>query len=358
MSLGDLHFLYGAALVPAVLALFVWAARRRRAALSSLGDPALIRLLADTVHRPGRMLRAALWLTALALILFALARPQWGSRVTTIERQGLQVIFALDVSPSMMAQDVRPNRLERAKLETVDLMGRLAGDEVGLVLFAGAAFLQLPLTFDYGTARSFLDGAGPEAVSRQGTAIPEAIDAAIAGFDTRRPSQKVIVLLTDGESHEGDAAAAALRAAEQGIVVYTIGMGSPDGEPIPDYDATGRVVGYKRDSAGETVLSKLDEETLRQIARETGGSYYRATAVGRAVAELAAEMEELQRVSLQSEEETRSIERFQIFLLLALAALALAELMPDRGGAPLLRWGQLRPGWLRQSDRASAREAA
>ena len=258
----------------------------------------------------------------------------------------------------MLAQDVRPNRLERAKLETADMMGRLAGDEVGLVLFAGAAFLQLPLTFDYGTARAFLDGAEPDAVSRQGTAIPEAIDAAIAGFDAKRPSQKVIVLMTDGESHEGDASAAARRAAEQGVVVYTIGIGTPDGDPVPRYDESGRVVGYKRDSSGETVLSKLDEETLRQVARETGGKYQRATAVGSAVAELAAEMEELQRASLQSEEETRGIERFQVFLLLALAALALAELMPDRVGVPLLHWGRLRPGWLRQIGRRSAGEAA
>ena len=358
MSFGDLYFLYGAALLPAVLALFVWAARRRQSALASLGDPALIRLLADTVHRPGRRLRAALWIAALALILFALARPQWGSSVTTIERQGLQVIFALDVSASMLAEDVRPNRLERAKLETADMMGRLAGDEVGLVLFAGAAFLQLPLTFDYGTARVFLDGAEPDAVSRRGTAIAEAIDAAIAGFDAKRSSQKVIVLMTDGESHEGDTSAAARRAAEQGVVVYTIGIGSPDGDPVPRYDESGRVVGYKRDSAGETVLSKLDEETLRQIARETGGSYYRATAVGSAVAELAAEMEDLQRASLQSEEETRGIERFQVFLLLALAALAFAELMPDRVGAPLLPWRLPLPRRLQLGSRRSAEEAA
>ena len=358
MSFGDLHFLYGAALVPAVLALFVWASRRRHSTLARLGDPALMRMLAGTVNQTGRMLRAGLWLAALALILFALARPQWGSHVTTIERQGLQVIFALDVSPSMLAQDVRPNRLERAKLETADLMGRLAGDEVGLVLFAGAAFLQLPLTFDYGNARAYLDGAAPQAVSREGTAIAEAIDAAIAGFDDKRPSQKVVVLMTDGESHEGDVAAAAQRAVEQGIVVYTIGLGSPDGEPVPDYDESGRVTGYKRDATGETVLSRLDEETLRQIARDTGGSYYRATAVGSAAADLAADMEELQRESLQSEEQTRSVERFQVFLLLALAAMALAELMPDRTGAPLLRWSQLSPGWVRQSGRPSAKETA
>ncbi len=352
MSFGDLHFLYGAALLPAALALFVWAARRRRAALSGLGDPALVRLLAGTVHRTGRMLRAALWLAALALILFALARPQWGSRVTTIERQGLQVIFALDVSPSMLAEDVKPNRLERAKLETADMMGRLAGDEVGLVLFAGTAFLQLPITFDYGNARAYLDGAAPGAVSRRGTAIAEAIDAAIAGFDDKRPSQKVIVLMTDGESHEGNVAAAAQRAAEQGVVIYAIGLGSTDGEPVPEYDESGRVTGYKRDAAGETVLSRLDEETLRRIAQDTGGSYYRATAVGGASAELAADMEELQRESLQSEERTRSVERFQVFLLLALAALALAELMPDRTGATLPRWGRLRPRWLRQEETA------
>ena len=209
-------------------------------------------------------------------------------------------------------------------------MGRLGGDEIGLVLFSGASFMQFPLTFDYGTARTFLESAGPEVISRPGTALGEAIETALAGFNRQTASQRVVLLMTDGEDHGGDALEAAGRAAEEGVVVYAVGFGSPEGEPIPEKDAGGQVVGFKKDERGEVVLSKLDEVTLQQIARETGGRYYRATADGSALDALASEIDSLQKASLQSEFETRNIERFQVFLAVALLALVVAELVPDR----------------------------
>ena len=208
----------------------------------------------------------------------ALARPQWGAETQEVERKGVQVMVALDVSNSMLAQDVKPSRLERAKLEIADLMRRLGGDEVGLVLFSGASFIQFPLTSDYATAQSFLDDARPSVISKPGTDIGDAVRTALRGFDEHSNSQRVILLITDGEGHDPNSLDVVKQAAEEGVLFYTIGFGSPEGVPVPLVDDAGNVVGYKQDAAGETVLTRLDEKTLQEVARIGGGQYYRATA--------------------------------------------------------------------------------
>jgi Ca-activated chloride channel family protein len=230
----------------------------------------------------------------------------------------------------MLAQDVKPDRLSRAKLEIADLMTRLGGDEIGLVLFSGASFIQFPLTSDYATARMFLDNARPEVISNPGTNIGAAIRTAMSGFDYNRASQKVIVLITDGEDHDVNTVALAQQAADQGIMLYTIGFGSAQGEPIPQYNDQGEVIGYKKDQNGEVVLSRLDEATLQQIAQIGGGQYYRATADGSELGALVSELNTLQKGELSSQIETWGIERFQGFLAVALIALVVMELIPDR----------------------------
>lgn len=304
--------------------------RRRAAALARVGEAGLLARLSATVNRSGRRWQARLWFLALLCLILALARPRWGTEVDYVERQGIEIMVALDVSDSMLAQDVKPNRLARAKLEISELMDRLEGNEMGLVLFSGAAFVQFPLTADFATARTFVDAAAPGVISRPGTALGEAIDIALTGFNEERASQKVIILLTDGENHEGDALPAARRAADEGIIIYAIGFGSPQGEPIPDYDALGRLRGYKQDRQGQTVLSRLDERTLQQIADASGGRYFRASADGREVGFLADAIAELQTSSLESRFETRGVERFQWFVLAAVVALIAFELIPDR----------------------------
>jgi Ca-activated chloride channel family protein len=298
--------------------------------MARLGNPVLVQRLSSTVNWRGRRWKDALWLVVLAALLVALARPQWGSVSEMVEQEGIEVMVALDVSKSMLAQDVKPDRLSRAKMELADLMERLGGDELGLVLFSGASFVQFPLTSDYATAFTFLDNARPEVISRPGTAIGDAIQTAMRGFDLNRPSQKVIVLITDGENHEGDALTMAKTAAQQGIRIYTIGFGSPEGEPIPEYDDRGEITGYKKDQNGEVVLSRLDEATLQQIAEVSSGQYYRATATGSELEALTQELNTLQTADLASVLEVRGIERFQFFLLIGLAALVAAELIPDR----------------------------
>jgi Ca-activated chloride channel family protein len=330
MTFARPEFLYGLLLLPLAGLFLIWARRRRAAHVARLGNPTLVERLSRTVNWRGRRWRDALWLVVMALSIVALARPQWGTVERMVEQDGIEVMVALDVSQSMLAQDIKPDRLSRAKMEIADLMGRLGGNEIGLVLFSGASFIQFPLTSDYATARSFLDNARPEIISRPGTAIGDAIRTAMAGFDMNRSSQKVIVLITDGENHEGDALGMAEQAASQGILLYTIGFGSAQGEPIPQHNAHGEVVGYKQDAQGEVVLSRLDEATLQQIAEAGGGQYYRATADGSELAALVSELDTLQKAELNTLLETERIERFQVFLIMALAAMIAAELIPDR----------------------------
>jgi Ca-activated chloride channel family protein len=331
MTFANPIFLYSLiVLLPALLLFFIWANRRREVALARLGNPALVQRLSATVNWPGRRWRNILWFVTLIMLAVALARPQWGVETHEVKQQGIEVMVALDVSKSMLAQDIKPDRLSRAKLEIAALMNRLGGDEIGLVLFSGASFIQFPLTSDYATARSFLDSARPEVISKPGTAIGEAIRTAMAGFDHNRPSQKVIVLITDGEDHAEDTLAVAREAADQGILLYTIGFGSPQGEPIPEYNAAGEVAGFKRDQQGEVVLSKLDEATLQQIAETGHGQYFRAAADGSELDTLVSALNTLQKAEIATQLESWGIERFQSFLLLALLALVVSEFIPDR----------------------------
>jgi Ca-activated chloride channel family protein len=323
-------FCFGPLLWLALLLFFV--SKRKQAALNRLGTPQLIVKLSATVNRVGRRWQMALSFLALALVIVALARPRWGSQVEYVERRGVEIMIALDVSQSMLAEDLKPNRLARAKLEISELMDRLEGNEVGLVVFAGAAYIQFPLTSDFATARFFLEAAHPGMISRPSTNLAAAIEAAMSGFNEERASQKVIILLTDGEANEftDDVLPMAQEAAEHGMLIYAIGFGSPEGEPIPEYDNLGNLTGYKKDRQDETVLTYLDETTLQQIALTTGGQYFRAAADGREVGFLADVISQLQTSELESRFETRGVERFQWFLGLAILALVIIELIPDR----------------------------
>jgi Ca-activated chloride channel family protein len=298
--------------------------------VARLGAPELIAKLGAAVNWRGRRWQLALWFLALVFLIIALARPRWGSQVEYVERQGVEIMVALDISESMLAEDLKPNRLERAKLEISELMDRLEGNELGLVLFSGAAFVQFPLTSDFNTARMFLESANPGLISRSGTAVAEAINIAKTGFNEERATQKVIILLTDGEDHDGEVIAAAEESADEGIIIYTIGFGSPDGEPIPQYGGLDELVGYKKDRNGEVVLTRLDETTLQQIAFVTNGRYYRAAADGREVGFLAGAISELQTTELEGRFETQRVERFQWFVAIAVAFLVIGELIPDR----------------------------
>lgn len=328
-------FLYGLLLLPFLLLFFLWTERRRKSALLRLGQEALMDRLSASVNVRGRRWQALLWALGFSLLLLGLARPQWGSTVERVTQEGVQVMVALDVSQSMLVEDIKPNRLSRAKLEIGELMDQLGGDELGLVVFSGASFIQFPLTSDYATARSFLDAAKPGIISRPGTAVAEAIRTASAGFDAHRSSQRVIILITDGEDHAGQGLEAAKKAAENGIIIYAIGFGSPQGDPIPVTDETGAVIGFKKDQTGQVVLSRLDEATLQRIAQAGNGKYFRASADGAELEAIVAEIRSLQTEELAERFETYGVERFQGFVLAGLAALVVAQIIPDRRREPV-----------------------
>jgi Ca-activated chloride channel family protein len=331
MQFGQPQFLIiGLILIPVVALFLLWARRKQRKSINALGNDELIARLSADTNWSGRRWRTFLRLLSLTFLVIALARPQWGSEVREIEQEGLQVMVALDVSQSMLAEDIKPTRLDRAKLEIADLTERLDGDEIGLTLFSGASFVQVPMTTDYLTALNYLDSAGPQVISRPGTVIGEAIRTATDAFDETLDNQKVLIVMTDGEDHETDPLAAAQEAADAGVLIYTIGFGTPDGEPVPVTNEYGEVIDFKRDQNGDVILSKLDEGTLQAIAQTGNGKYYRATADGRELDSLLGEIDNLQRAQLQSRFETTYIERFQMFLALAVGALLLAEFIPDR----------------------------
>lgn len=330
MSFAQPIFLYALVLIPFAILFLAWAERERRNAFARIGQPNLVARLAANVNVRGRYAKCALWLVALTLLLITLARPQWGETKTSAPQKGVQVMVALDVSKSMLAEDLKPNRLERAKMEISDLMIRLKGDEIGLVPFSGASFILFPLTSDYNTARSFLETANPNIVSRGGTAIGDAIRTAMNGFDPKRNSQKVIVVVTDGEDTESNALAAAQEAAKQGAIIYTIGFGSVNGELIPEFDANGNQIGFKTDKAGNQVRSKLNDKALREIATATNGKYFPATANGSELDALANELNRLQKGDIISRETVEKHEQFQWFLAPAVVVLVLAELISEK----------------------------
>lgn len=323
-------YLFLLLLVPFIGLFFFGVNKSQTKALDLLGEPELIKKLTGNINFSGRKWRNLLWLTSVILLIFSLARPQWGSEVREIEQEGLQVMVALDVSQSMLAEDIKPNRLERAKLEITDLMQRLNGDEIGLVLFSGASFIQVPLTSDYKTALTYLDSANPGVISRPGTVIGDAIRTAMDGFDPELSSQKVLILLTDGEDHETNPLEAAQEVSDQGVLIYTIGFGTEKGEPVPVTDNKGEIVDWKHDQAGNVVVSKLDEETLLTMADIGGGRYYRAGADGHELDKLLAEINTLQKDQLKNRFEVNYIERFQLFLGLSLITLVAGEFIPDR----------------------------
>jgi Ca-activated chloride channel family protein len=319
-------------LLPLVGVLIVWSNTRHRNALARIGNPHLIQRLSDSLHIRKRRWKAFLSLLALFFLVIAATRPLWGTFVTVKVQEGVEVMIVLDVSSSMLAEDIKPNRLARAKLTINELMDRLGGNEIGLVLFSGAAFLQFPITADVYTAQLYLDSASPSSISRQGTALEEALSVALDSFPYKRATSRIILLLTDGEGHEGDPLSAASKAAEQNVIIHAIGFGSPRGEPIPIRNSNGDIIDYKKDAAGETVLSRLDEVTLQQITQKTGGTYFRANAAGTEVGAIVDLIEGLATGEREEggEFETFGVERFQWFAGLSLLLLSADVLMDER----------------------------
>ena len=333
---GDGIALWSLALVPLLVALYWYAGRRGRALLDRFGEHDLVRKLRPAVSVTAGRWKASLVVVAFALLAFALARPQFGTRVETLRRQGQDVVVALDVSRSMYAEDVAPNRLERAKIEVGRIIQRLDGDRIGLVAFAGDAFVQSPLTADYGAAMMFLNAMDPESMSTQGTDLARAIEVSIEALDETPPENRIVVVVTDGEDHEGGLAEALVAANEAEVTIHTVGVGSAEGVPLPDVGGSGGGGRFRRDDAGNVITTRLNETALQDIALQTGGEYHRigqgAGGLGRLVERIEGGGREV-----ESREVTQFEEQYQIFLGAALLLLALEFIVPGRKRRPASR---------------------
>jgi Ca-activated chloride channel family protein len=314
-----------------VLAAFVfWAIAKKRKLLQRFGDIPLILKNAPYISFIRQASKATLLVLALGFVTIALARLQFGTHLEVLKREGIDLIIALDVSNSMLAQDMKPNRLTKAKQEINAVIDRLKGDRIGIVAFAGAAFTQCPLTLDYSAARFLLNSIDNSSVSVQGTHIAAAIDRASAGFEKLEKKHKVLLLMTDGEDHQGNALQAAEEARKEGIKIYTVGIGNPQGEPIPVLDRKGNQVGFKKDENGEVIVSRLDESTLQKISLTTGGKYYRATAGEMELEKIFDEITKMEKKELEGTLVTRFDDRFQWPLLLAILLIVIEFVLPER----------------------------
>jgi Ca-activated chloride channel family protein len=317
-------------LVPLAAVLFILAARRRRVALEAFADHPLVRKLTDSVSVGARRWKAALLLGALALLAITLARPQFGSRVETVRSVGQDIVVAVDLSTSMLAEDVSPNRLERARLAILRLIGNLDGDRIALVAFAGSAFVQSPLTVDYSAAGMFLDAMSPDLMPVQGTDLGAALRVSLDALEQGAREARVIVMVTDGEHLEADFEDELERAVDSGVAVHVVGIGTPEGNPIPQYDERGERVGFLRDEEGAVVTTRLGDEMLALVAERTGARYVRAGAGGTAFDELVDEIANVEGEAIDARQVTLYEEQFQIFLGIALALLWIEWLLPDR----------------------------
>ena len=328
---GNPQFLYLLLLVPALLGFFLWVRRSKRHALARFGNLELLRKLM-VAYSPGRQnLKMLLVVASLLFFILALARPQIGTRLETVKRKGVDIFVAIDVSKSMLAEDIKPNRLEKAKHEVANLISKLRGDRVGLIAFAGEAFVQCPLTLDYGAAKMFLDIITPDLIPVPGTAIGKAIEKAVASFVQKERKHKVLIIITDGEDTIGDPdpLKAAQLAEKEGVVIYTVGIGTPEGVPIPVYDKNGKQIGFKKDRNGNVVTSKLDQLTLEKIALQTNGKYYHGTASEMELGKIYGQIQKMEKKELSSHIFSQYEDRFQYFLGIGLVFLLLDTLLPE-----------------------------
>jgi Ca-activated chloride channel family protein len=330
MRFGAPFYLWLLLAAPVLAALLLLGFRHRRRILERFGDLPLMERLAGNLSLEKRIIKSVLVVVASIFLVLALARPQWGAKVETVSRRGIDIMVAVDTSLSMLAEDVKPNRLVQARGAVLSMMDLLQGDRVGLVAFAGTAYVACPLTLDYSAAAMFVDVLGPDLLPVPGTAIAAAIKTATGAFPEQERRHKVLILITDGEDHEGDVEAAAAAAAEQGVIIFTVGIGSPAGVPIPLRNERGDVTGYKEDKEDRKVTSRLGESALEAVAATTRGKYYRSTPEGIELRKIYEDIAAMDKKSLSSRLQTTYEERFPIPLGAALLLLVLEAGLGER----------------------------
>ena len=316
----NIEMLWWLLTIPVFVVAYVLITRHKRRQLSEFGDPELMAQLMPDASKSRPIVKFALLMGALSLLIIAAARPQYGQQEKTVKRQGIEVMVALDISNSMLAEDVAPNRLDRAKQMLSKMIDNMVDDKVGLVVFAGEAFTQLPITCDYVSAKMFLNTISPKLIPTQGTAIGAALQTAIRSFGSQESDAgRAIILITDGENHEDDAIAAAKQAHELGIQVFVIGIGKPEGSPIPVPGTND----YIKDRSGQVVVSRLNEEMCQEIAQAGKGAYVRCDNTNTAMRALQQELDRIATTDLETTVYADYNEQYQSFVLIALLILVI-----------------------------------
>lgn len=326
------YILYLLLIIPAAIVLFIFAQMRRRRRLERFASSSLLAQLTPSASPARLRTKFVLYSLALAFLILAAARPQVGSKLREEHQKGIEMMLVVDVSNSMLAEDFEPNRLDRTKFAIDRVVESMKQDRIGVVAFAGEAQVQLPITSDYRMARAFARKLSPQLVRTQGTDLGAAIKLATMSFSSQSEGSRVMILITDGENHESDALEAAQAAAEKGIAIYTIGIGTPEGAPV--------MIGgeYLTDENGDMVVSKLDEKMLQEIASTTGGAYVRATKQSIGLKEIVDRLKELDESDLATTRFEAFDEQFQYPLVVALLLLLVEWLILDRRNPLLARF--------------------
>lgn len=330
MKLGNIHAIHYIWLLLGLILFLLWSAKKRIQAMEGFADRELLNDLTHSVNEKSNRLKTILIAASLFFIMLALVRPQWGFEWQDVKRSGLDILIAIDTSRSMLAEDVKPNRLERSKLAVKDLIKKLRGDRIGLIAFAGSAFTQCPLTVDYNGFMLSLDALDVNIIPTGGTSITSAIKSALESFRGGAKKYKVLVIITDGEDHKGNTLEIAQKAGEAGIKVFTIGIGTKEGELIPLIDASGNR-SYLKDRSGNVVKTRLDESTLQEIALNTGGSYVKATNTEFGLDAIYEEkLSQMEKREIENKMVKKYHERFQIPLMIALVLLCIEPFVRSR----------------------------
>ncbi|WP_179415023.1 vWA domain-containing protein [Mucilaginibacter sp. E4BP6] len=317
LRFANAYILWALVLVPLLIIIFMLVRRWKKKALASLGDKGVITRIMPQVSSSRPTLKFIFFIVAYTLLIIGLADPQVGNHIDEVKKKGADIMIVLDVSNSMLSQDYAPSRLENAKRALAQLIDNLHEDRIGIIVFAGEPYVQMPITTDYSAAKIFLNTINTGMVPVQGTAIGAAIDLGVKSFDYKDGTGKAIILMTDGENHEDDAITAAQNAHDKGVVVHVIGFGSPQGAPIPIYE-NGKQNGFHLDSAGHTVISKLNEDMCKQVAVAGNGVYIRATDANSGLGIVMDQVHKMKQKTYDSKSFKDFEDRFQFFIAIAL----------------------------------------
>lgn len=332
MKYGNLDYLYLILIIPLLILGFVLAAKNRKAALAKFAQNATISRIVNSISTQKRLSKISIIIIGCLFLVFTLIEPKWGYHLEEVTRKGIDIVIAVDTSKSMLADDVKPNRLAAAKRKIEDLLRVIDGDRIGLVVFAGSAFTYCPLTVDYGAFRLFLDDLDTSLIPMGGTDLEMAINKSRLSFDTQEKKHKTIILITDGEDHSGRAIEAAKEAKKEGIVIYTVGIGKKEGAYIKIKNDKGEEVLLK-DKSGQVIKSRLDEIALNKIALETGGAYTPAYGTKWGLENIYTnEISRIEEKELATEKIKRYENRYQLPLLVALVLITLEFFIGERRG--------------------------